>query len=145
MINVANKLMNAWYDLLNGNLSNSVPVYRYDAPTGYTGNYVLLRAESENEAGNNQRDVSNFVIITEVVTVFDTMIDDSVAGGIDSEISILLSDSPGKINLPVQDDISVTDIRRSNSTYIPEDDGVHRYLRIVTRNVHRVEQLILQS
>ena len=88
MINVTNRLLKAWFELLDGNLS--VPVYRYDAPATETGNYVLLRIESDSDDSNNQRFVSTPVVITEVITKFSTMINDSLAGEIDEEIGELL-------------------------------------------------------
>lgn len=136
--NIVSKVLKAWYELLSGNIS--VNVYRMDAPADETENYVLLRVESETDSTNNARHVSNPVIITEIVTKHPVMIDDTVATGIDDEIATLLFTSVGKHNLPVQDEIQITDVRRVNAQYIPEDDGVNRYHRLITRNVHRVAQ-----
>lgn len=141
--NIVNKVLKAWYELLNGNIS--VNVYRTDAPPTEDGNYVLLRAESETDSTNNARHVSNPVVITEVVTRHPIRIDDSIAPGIDDEIASLLFQSVGKHSLPAQDGIQITDVRRANATYINEDDGVNRYHRLVTRNVHRVAQLDLTT
>lgn len=142
MMNVANKVMAAWYQMLNGNIS--VPVYRVDAPPEERGNYVLLRVESETESSNNHQHVTKPVLITEVVTRDHVRIDDSVAADIDGEISGLLygPGGPSDIQLPQQDDIQFSEVRRSNATYIQEDDGRYRYYTIATRNVHRVVQLI---
>lgn len=142
MINVTNKLMKAWYEMLSGFIS--VPVYRTDAPPTEEGNYVLLRVESDGDQNtNNQRYISNPVIITEVITRFKTRIDDGLAAEIDNEITLLLSSTPSTHNLPSQDGIGITRVRRTNATYISEDDGEERYLRLITRYTHRVEQLIL--
>lgn len=139
MINVTNRVLKAWFELLNGNLS--VPVYRTDAPSTEEGNYVLLRVESNSDTPNNHKFISNPVVITEVVTKFSIMIDDSLAGDIDEEIGELLYSSPAQHNLPSQDDIQITSVQRQDATYLPEDDGTFRYQRLITRNVHRVEQL----
>jgi hypothetical protein len=142
MINVGNKILKAWYEMLNGQLS--VPVYRTDAPAEEEGNYVIIRIESDGSQNtNNQRFISNPVVITDVVTKFKAEIDDGLAADIDNEISLLLHSNPATHNLPSQDGIGITRVRRENATYIPEDDGTFRYMRIVTRNVHRVEQLVL--
>src|SRR5690348_11702086 len=101
MNNVVNKVMKAWFELLDGNIS--VPVYRTDAPPDETGNYVLLRAESETDRSNNARNVTAPVIITEVVCVFKVRIDDTIAPGIDDEIAQLLYPTPALNALPVQD------------------------------------------
>lgn len=143
MINVTNRILKAWYELLNGNLS--VPVYRMDAPISEEGHYVVLRVESDTDTPYNHKFVSNPVVITEVVTRFQTMIDDSKAGDIDEEICQLLYSDPAHHLLPVQDDIQITSVHRRDATYLPEDDGSNRYLRLITRNVHRVEQLVNQS
>lgn len=143
MINTMPLVMNAWYDLLNGRLTNGIEVFRVDAPPGYMKNYVLLRQESNTDARpNNHHFVSNPVIITEVVTRFSTRIDDGVVDEIDNEISLLLYSNPATHNLPAQAGIGITFVRRQNATYLPEDDGTFRYMRLITRNVHRVEQLI---
>ena len=144
MINVTNRVMKAWYELLNENLS--VPVYRVDAPASEDGNYVLLRVESDSDTPYNSKAVSNPVIISEVVTKFSVMIDDTIAGEIDEEIAELLYPvDVAHHALPVQPDIQITSVQRRDSTYIQEDDGTHRYHRLIVRNVHRVEQLINQS
>ena len=144
MINVTNRVLKAWFELLDGNLS--VPVYRTDAPASEDGNYVLLRVESDSDTPYNSKAVSNPVIITEVVTKFNTMIDDSIAGEIDEEIAELLYPvDVAHHALPVQNDIQISYVQRRDSTYISEDDGTNRYHRLVVRNIHRVEQLINQS
>jgi hypothetical protein len=142
-INVTNLLMKAWYEMLHNNINvgGIIPVYRVDAPVSQEGHYILLRVESETDRSNNAKFVTNPVIITEVVTKFAAAIKDGVAGDIDSEIASLLFPSVGQLGLPAQDDIQVTEVFRTNATYIPEDDGTFRYHRLITRNVHRVVQL----
>lgn len=135
--------MNSWYELLNGNIS--VPVYRTDAPSGFDGHYVLLRVESDTDSSNNQEFVTNPVIISEVVTKFAARIDDGLAIEIDSEIGIRLKSKSSTHNLPAQPDIQIVDVRRSNASYINEDDGESRYHRLITRNLHQVVQLVNES
>jgi len=144
MINVTNRVLKAWFELLDGTLP--VPVYRVDAPATEQGNYVLLRVESDTDSSNNQSGVSNPVIITEVVTKFSTMINDAIAGEIDEEISELLFPvDVAHCALPSQNDIQIVSVIRRDSTYISEDDGTNRYHRLIVRNVHRVLQLQSQS
>lgn len=138
MINVTNKVLTAWYELLSGNIS--VPVYRTDAPPEEEGNYVIIRAESETDLTNNTFFVTAPVIITEVITKFKARIDDGLAAEIDSEIGALVKPSPGLHGLPTQTGILISDVRRENNTVLPEDDGTFRYNRIITRNLHRVLQ-----
>ncbi len=143
MKNVNGQILKAWYELLNGNIS--VPVYRTDAPANETGNYVLLRVESDLERSNNHSFVTAPVIITEVITKFSDSIDDGLAIEIDNEIGMALKSRPGTHNLPSQEDVEIVDVRRSNATYINEDDGTYRYHRLITRNLHRVVQLVNES
>jgi len=143
MKNVNGQILKAWYALLSGNIS--VPVYRTDAPSTETGHYVLLRVESDLERSNNHSFVTAPVIITEVVTKFKASINDGLAIDIDNEIGSMLKSKPGTHNLPAQDDIEIVDVRRTNATYINEDDGTHRYHRLITRNLHRVVQLVNES
>lgn len=138
MKNVIGKLLAAWFELLNGNIS--VPVYRTDAPPTEEGNFVLLRAESDTDVSNNQNFVTTLVIITEVITKFNARIDDGLAVSIDDEIGQLVKPTSATHALPAQAGIQIVDVRRSNSTVLPEDDGTFRYNRIITRNVHRVLQ-----
>lgn len=139
MINPGHLILKAWYELLSGNIS--VPVYRTDAPASENGNYVLLRIESSTDRRNNHSDVTIPVLITEVVTKYSTMINDKDVFDIDSEIGELLSSNPATHNLPAQAGIQITDVVRQNQTVLGEDDGVYRYNRLITRNIHRVAQL----
>lgn len=136
MINPGALILKAWHELLNGNIS--VPVYRTDAPASENGNYVLLRIESSTQGRTNQSNIHRPVVISEVVTKYDTMINDSDVFEIDTEIGELLSSDPAKHNLPAQGGIQIVDVFRQNGTVIPEDDGTHRYNRLIVRNIHRV-------
>lgn len=144
-VNLTYPVRKAWYELLNGNLS--VDVFATDAPASHSGHYVLLRTESDTNTPNNHKFYNNVVIITEVITQFDTMIDDSIAPGIDSEIdSLLFPTTPGHHALPAQDDVQIISVERRDATYLPEDNGATpRIHRLITRNVHRVGQLVTES
>jgi hypothetical protein len=142
MRNVANEILASWYQLLHGVIS--VPVYRTDAPN-HIRQYVLLRFESDTDGSNNQEFVTNPVVITEIVVKFTTAIDDGRAIEIDNEIGVTLKSKPGTHNLPPQLDIQIVDVRRSNATYINEDDGTDRIHRLITRNLHKVVQLVNES
>lgn len=132
--------MKAWFILLDGNIS--VPVYCDDAPASEYGNYLLLRIESDSDTPNNHAWFNNPVLITEIVTKFETRVNYELAGEIDNEVSGLLF--PGNVPnhaLPAQAGIQITSVQRRDATYLPEDDGTFRYKRLVTRNIHRVIQL----
>lgn len=130
--------LKAFYELLNPVLS--VPVYRGEADP-QEDNYVVLYIESSSEASNNARHVSNIVIITDVVTRHTNRVDDTVAIGIDNEISEAVYSIVAQHDLPAQSGIQITSVRRDSATYITENDGTFLYHRIATRNVCRVAQL----
>lgn len=145
MINVLNKVMDSWYALLNGNLSidgTTIPVYRVDAPSDAPSFYVVIRPESSTDVSNNHSFVTNPVIISEVVTKFPSgeLIRDDIAARIDSLIANLISPTPSSIGLSAQSGIQIVSVKRSEETYLPEDDGSNRYYRIITRNTMRVKQ-----
>lgn len=137
--NITNKVLKAWFEMLDGVIS--VPVYRTDVDSYVAGNYVILRVESETSKLNNNSFVTSPVIITEVVTRFNKVIDDGVAADIDDEIAQLLyQGGAGSHNLPAQQGIQIVEVKRQEATYLPEDDGIYKYHRLITRNVCRVVQ-----
>lgn len=143
MINPGGKLLNAWFDLLNGNLSlnsTNIPVFRTDADSGWVGDYVLLRMESSTDRRNNSQNVTNPILITDVVTKYDAMINDADVFDIDSQIGQLLSSNAATHNLPAQSGIQIVSVIRQGQTVLAEDDGTFRYNRLITRNAHRVLQ-----
>lgn len=137
MRNVMHEILTAWFRLLDGNIS--VPVYRLDAPPEEQGDYVVLRPESETDQTNNHKFVTSPVIISEVVTRHAVRINDAKAYEIDNEIAQLLQPTPATHSLSIEG-LCITDVRRQNANYLPEDDGTHRYFRLITRNLHRVQQ-----
>ena len=136
MLNPGGKILAAWYALLNGVLP--IPVYRTDAPPDAPDQYVLIRMESSTDKRNNQSNVTNPVLITEIVTKFDVRIDDEQVFFYDTLIGQALSSNPATHNLPPQLGIQIVTVVRRDQTVIPEDDGSRRINRLITRNVHRV-------
>lgn len=146
MRNVTNLLLQSWYMMLSTapDLAG-IPVYRLDVSNGADPDvYILLRAESGTWEVNNNRFVTSEVIITEIVAKFDIAIDDGKVVEIDDIIARTLFPAPTVSHaLPPAAGIKVTDIRRLNQTYLPEDDGaIPRIHRLITRNQHRVFQTI---
>lgn len=134
------KLMNSWYDLLNGELDDSLPVYIESVPESESGNYVLLRAEGETDVErNNKTWIKECVIICDIVTVFKNMIDTSVADGIYGEVGTLLADGPFKNhNLQAQTSMIINRVMEDGSAYLQEDDGTRKFYRKVIRYNHLV-------
>ena len=141
MRNVTGKLMDSWYELLNGSLNNSVPVYIESVPNNAPSSYVILRSEGETEVERNKKTwIKEAVIIADVVTSFDTneLINTSIVDGIDNEIGVLLADSPGVHNLTPQADMIINQINDETTQYLQEDDGEKRYYRKLTRYNHLI-------
>lgn len=136
MTNIAGELLEAWYTLLNDNLS--VPVYRGDAFTT-AGDFVLLRFESEADAKNRTSFATNAVIVVEVVTKHDTYVNETLGFTVDREIKGLVYDNPREHNI-VTSSFQVTNVTFGGSTSIYEDDGNVRLHRLITRYNHRIKQ-----
>jgi len=138
MRNVTKKLVNSWWDLMNGSLS--VPVYIESVPEAEDGNYVLLRAEGETNVDENSKSwIKEVVLITDVVTVFDSMIDTSIADDIDNEIGVLLATTPYHgHNLGSQPGMQINRVTDETSNYLQEDDGTKKYYRKITRYNHLI-------
>ena len=144
MINVSNRVLEAYYNLLSG-LSidgTTVPVYRVDAPVDAPNYYVIIRAESIGNRSNNNAFVHSVAVVTDVVTKFGAseLIRDDIASRIDSSIGSLLLPTPSTHGLSATG-IQITSVRRQDQNFIPEDDGSFRTNRVVTRNINRVKEI----
>ncbi len=135
-------LLNAWYDLLNGQITyNSVPVKIYpgDPANDDYGHHVIIRAESETDASNGSSFMLNSVVGIEIVTVFPVSIDKSVVNDIDNQIRQLLF--PTRQCALVTDGFQILNVRLLSSTYLDDDDGVRKYYRKETRFFHLLNEL----
>lgn len=139
MRNVNKKIMNSWYALLNGHLNNNLPVYIESVPESENGNYVLLRAEGETDLSMNDKTwIKSVVVVVDIITRFEDMIDTSEVDDIDNEIGVLLTNGPfSKHNLSSQTGIIINSVTDETSTYLNEGDGPY-YYRKVTRYNHLV-------
>jgi len=126
MRNVTKKLVNSYWELLNGSLS--VPVYIESVPESETGNYVLLRVEGETNVDENAKTwIKEIVVILDIVTVFDNMIDTSVVD------DILAATPYSGHNLAAQTGMQINRVTDETSEYLQEDDGTYKYYRKITR------------
>lgn len=142
-----NHLMNSWYALLNGNItysSKEVQVFIEEAPEDIgasptiSEHYILLRREGET-AQNDKRFFNDAaVVIVDIVTVFNQVINPSVADEIDAQIQSELFDNVRSHNLGSQSGIQILNVVRENSVYLPEGDQTKRYYRKVSRYNHRI-------
>lgn len=142
MKNVMKPVIDAWFNLLDGNLSyesSQVPVFKED-PANYTaGHYVLLQAESETDDSNKTSFVTNPVVVVDIVTVHSIGVKRSVADAIDDQIREIVW--PTRKCALVTTGFQISNVTPSSANYLEEDDGSKRYYRKVTRFTHRVNQL----
>lgn len=135
-MNVGNKILKSWYDLLNGEIS--VPVYRVNAPPSAKWNHVIIRKESETETWIKSAFIKNPIVVVDIVTKFHTVINDSIVDEIDSEIDELYVTLPGRNNLPEQDGIQISLVKKEQTIYLDEDDGTNKIYRHITRYSHAI-------
>lgn len=110
-------------------------MYIESVPEDESGNYIQLRVESETEVDRNDKTwIKDVVMIIEIVTTFEQMVNPDVANGIDDEVGTLLFTSPASgHNLAAQTGMKINSITLDTSTNIQEDDGVRKYYRKITR------------
>lgn len=130
-------VLNAWYALLDNTLS--VPVFKR-IPEDAPGNYVWIRIESGFDQSNKRSFNDSLVVITETVTKFTNVGDDSVMEGIDNEIVVKAIPSPGLHGLTNPTGIQILNIKREQFYPPEEKDGVNVYLRKISRYDHLIHQ-----
>lgn len=121
----------AWFNLLNGNVTG-FNVYRTNAPTGFRGNYVLIRKETQVPQWNKSGFFRNVTIIIEIVTRDGVIINDKLVDDADDQIRSLVFSGVYN-NLGVGE---VIKIDGGVSRYLDEDDGTQKIYRKITRFTH---------
>ena len=140
MKNVTKQLVNAWFDLLDGNLtynSRTVKVYKEDSPNTEDYHHVLIRAESETDDSNKQLFVTVPVIIIDIITLHDVSVKRSIVDDIDNQIRELIFPTR-RHGLTDPTDLQIVKVIPSSSMYLPDDDGVKRIYRKITRYSHSI-------
>lgn len=143
MINTMAKLMNAWYDLLDGNLTynnQAVDVYKEDTEEETSLHYVLLRAESETDDSNKRSFANESVVVVDIVTTFSGRVDRSVAENIDGQIGALILTDPRTSGLSAQSGMQILNVTLENTAYLTEEDETNKYYRKISRFSHRILQ-----
>jgi hypothetical protein len=136
MINTTGLLMNAWYQLLN---NGGLSVYKEDVPENVDGNYVLLRAEGGTSQNNKRSFADETVIVVDIVTQFQSMIDRSEVETIDNTINGLILPTMQN-GLTAQSGMQILNVNRETFTYLTETDNEKKYYRKVSRYVHTIYQ-----
>jgi hypothetical protein len=112
MISVWQKISDAWMQTLKGHVS--VDVYARDVLSNEKGNYILLEGETDIEQPIKSIGWNVVIMRAKIVTLFESLIDESVAFAIDTEIERLVRGIPGS-QLVKQDDIQILEVTRQQS------------------------------
>lgn len=136
MINTMAETIDAWYTKLNG---ISVPVFIESVPDDHLTDYVLLRAEGETNNSTKSYYGKSAVVVVDIVTVFQNMINTRTVDDIDGEITDLVLPDLGGHDLTVSG-FQISSIQAENSTYLQEDDGEKKYYRKITRYNHLINE-----
>lgn len=139
MIDVDAPLLNSWMALLDGVIS--VNVYKRGAvPDTEAGNYVELYLLSNIGDDTKQSFRNDVVLVTDIVTSFNLLIDTSIADGIDNEIKTLVKTTPGNVGLPAQSGIQIVNVTLNGSDYFEEYDSGKKFYRKIVRYNNRIVQ-----
>lgn len=127
--------MDAYYSLLK---NIAYDVFKEDAPEGQNTHYVLIRAEGETDGSNKRSFVDEAVVVIDIVTVFKNNIDRSVVETIDGIVRGLILPTPFRSGLTAPSGFQFLNVTREQSAYFPEEEGVKKYYRKVSRYSQRI-------
>lgn len=142
MIVVTDLLMNAWYQLLNGNVvvdGGVIPVYKTDVPIDEKGNYLIISEESEIEVPIKSTRWTKPVILVESVTRSGNSFRADINNKIDNAVTLLYA--PGDLNnLPAAVGIQITNVFKQNIASLKERTSSEYIFRKITRYTHDIFQ-----
>lgn len=142
MKNVMKPLVDAWFDLLDGQLSynlQDIKVYKEDASNSDKYHYVLLRSESETDESNKSSFVTKPIVIVDIVTIHPISVQRSIVDEIDEQIRQLLF--PTRQCALLTTGLQILNVKPLSSSYLNDSDGTKKYYRKVTRFFHRIIQI----
>lgn len=137
MISVWQKISDAWVQKLKGNVS--VDVYARDVLNNEKGNYILLEGESDVEQPIKSIGWNVVTMRVKIVTLFETLIDESVAYAIDTEVEKLVRGIPGS-QLVKQNDIQILEVTRQQSVPLSYTTASKKVFEINTRYSNMIFQ-----
>ena len=145
MIATMADLMGSWYTLLTTpaiqyNAVN-VNVYKGDVPTTENNHYIVIRAESEEYRGNKRSFANSSVVVVEIVTIFQNVIDRSVVDSIDNTVLTRILTTPAQNNLAPKSGMQFLNVTPETTAYAEETDGIQVY----HRKMIRYRQLVYQT
>lgn len=135
------EILNRWFAALNGNVSS--PIYRFENPNSNELAYTILRIESDSRRANQHKFLTRPVVITDVVKKYGSAeaIDAGDAINMDSEIYLIIYPSTAFSGLTSATGFRIVKVEPQDKQYLIEDDGTNKIVRIITRNVHTIEEI----
>lgn len=124
-------ILEAFYGLINGQVSTEV--YLSQVPEEEAGNYVLLRSEGSNTTKINSGFFTSVIIVTEIVTQFNKVVETKTANGIDQVITELLFPTANIYGITSVANHQITDILLQTTNYVEDLEGATKYLTKVNR------------
>lgn len=124
-------IRNAYYNLLNGNLtynSKNVPVYKDDPIATPPDNYVVITEVIEGQDNNNQKFVNELQVTLDITTKQYKTIDRSICENIANQIVNLVKPTTSTQGIDTTD-FQVMNVNRGSGTYLNELDGDYHIVR----------------
>lgn len=140
MINAAKYIRQAYYAALNGNVPNA-SIYKEDAPIQQSGNYIVVRVESQTDDSTNHCFTHLPVVILDIVTPHNDYIDPDIVEAIDEAVQSILKPTVENVLDLSANGLQHVYLKPGEPTYLSEDDGTKRYYRKITRYFNRITEI----
>lgn len=128
---------------LDGNITyNSINVGIFDeAPTeAQTQPYIILSTQTESDASNNARFVTEGSILLDIVTIQGASVTKEIAENISDQILDILQPTVTTTGLTLQTGFSLTYFRKESATYLHATTNTSQMLRKVLRFAFRIQE-----
>lgn len=140
MIEVAQRVRKAYYDLLSGGLN--IPVYDELAEDESGENYVILSSQIDTDTSNKSAFESTHTITIDVVTRFNTSARKLPSEQIAEQILNLVLPTPRTTGLVSPNDLQITAVRLEDSQSLPvEQYDTWKVVRKIMRFSQKCVQL----
>lgn len=144
MKDVGGIIRKAIYQALAGNISynsNIIAIFDEAATHNSEAPYILLSTQTESDAGNNARFVTEGTILLDIVTIQPSYVTKEIAENISNQISELLQPTVTTHGITLDAGFSLTRLRRESASYLPMlQTDTAKILRKVIRYSFRIQQ-----
>ena len=144
MKSAIDEIMKAWYDKLFAAINvdgTMIPVYKVWADANSNSHFIVLRPESETNDSTNAYYGKQSIILIDIVTKHNNVIDSSIVESIYNQIAALIFPNAGwDFQLESLTGFSIASVIAESSVYLIEDAGTYRLYRKIMRMVHTIIQ-----